>query len=267
MQKKIIAVLLIFSSLLALGACSRPAEDTTETVTTVDTGENTKVNVSGESVGAEEFTEPPLTERELTMAVPEFLDEEQQMLYRRAYNVYKHICGTSPGNIDYEDTLDYKIQYSQYDFFEFENGRTYVLSQGRYQNWDDFMELVLSVFTENFFDSRNRYSTFIELDGKLAFANGARGGSMAYNTNFEDDFKLISKSDSEIVFNVIGHYSNMYPNPGETPEERDIRVKSGWEVTEEFTIRMVMTESGWRFEEFYCASLDHNISITDLMKS
>ena len=141
MQKKIIAILLIISAFLALGACSRPAEDTTvstetesevvttevenEVVTMVDIGENTKVNVSGESVGAEEFTEPPLTERELTMAVPEFLDEEQQMLYRRAYNVYSHICGTSPANIDYEDTLDYKIQYSQYDFFEFENDEGY----------------------------------------------------------------------------------------------------------------------------------------------
>ena len=51
-------------------------------------------------------------------------------------------------------------------------------------------------------------------------------------------------TDDEIVFNVIGHYKGSNVNPDFTLEE------------ESFTVRMVLTENGWRFAKFADAGLD-----------
>ena len=131
-----------------------------------------------------------------------------------------------------------------------------MVAQGRYRNWEDFILLVNSVFTEEFFSSRNTDPAFIEYNGKLAFLDAARGREPHYNYNFDDKFELVSKSDTEIVFNLIAHYSYAYPKKGETFDERDARCAAGWEWTGRFTIRMVLTDSGWRFDEFYHPTSD-----------
>lgn len=202
--------------------------------------------------------DPPLSNDELLMAVPDFLSADQQMLYRKASNVYSHLFGCSTDSVEYRETLDYNI--GEYEHFGNETGGVYCISQGRYCNWNDFEKLVLSVFTEDFFITKNRMR-FIEHEGKLAFVDAARGGAEFYNHNFEDDFELISKSDDEIIFYVIGHYSQMRPLKGESFEERDVRVATRWEVTDKFTIRMLKTESGWRFDQFYDASIDERTEL------
>ncbi len=203
-----------------------------------------------------DFPEPPLTEYELSLAVPEFLTEEQQMLYRRARNVYLHVFGNSTSSVEYSETLDYPLE--NYESFQNEIGWRYMISQGRYQNWDDFMALVLSVFTEEFFDYHNRSQEYINYNGKLVYVDAASGGVSEYNCNFDDKFRLVSKTDTEIVFELIAHYSYIWPREGETFDERDKRVTSGWEWTDKYTIRMVLTDSGWRFDEFYNPFVDEH---------
>ena len=207
--------------------------------------------------------EPPLTDKELAMAVPDFLTEEQQLLYRRSRNIYSHLFGGSPDFAEYSETLDYTI--GNHDRFEKDGDRTYLISQGRYQIWDDFMSLVLSAFTEDFFDNKNRtasdFPRFVEYNGYLAFPDGVRGGGLYYNSNFQDEFELVSINDTEIVFNVIGHYSYLYPLDGESFEERDARCAAGWEMTDKFTLRMVLTDDGWRFDEFYHPATDERSDI------
>lgn len=198
--------------------------------------------------------EPPLSELDLSIAVPDFLDEEQQLLYRRAKNVYRHLFGNVTINVEYLETLDYPLSDYVYDTNDM--GWIYLHSQGRYQNWNDFMELVLSVFTEDFFLVKNKNNLFIERGGKLTFLDAAGGGSQYYNSYFQDEFELISESDTEIVFYVIGHYSQIRPYVNESYEERDQRIMNSWEYTDKFTIRMVLTQSGWRFDEFYDAEID-----------
>ena len=203
------------------------------------------------------MNEPPLSEAELAESVPDFLDEDQQLLYRRAKNVYEHLFGPATIAVEYYETLDYPL--SEYTYEENERGWRYLVSQGRYRDWDDFMRLVLSVFTEDLFLERNN-GIYIERDGKLTFLDAAAGGSQYYNPNFQDEFELLSKSDDEIVFDVIGHYSQIHPYANESYEERDRRVAEGWEFTDRFTIRMVNTESGWRFDEFYNPGIDERTS-------
>lgn len=229
---------------------------TAEPETTADIPETT-AQESAQVVSAPEsewlMNEPPLSEAELVESVPDFLDEDQQLLYRRAKNVYEHLFGPATIAVEYYETSNYQL--SEYTYEENERGWRYLASQGRYRDWDDFMRLVLSVFTEDFFLERNN-GIYIERDGKLTFLDAAAGGSQYYNPNFQDEFELLSKSDDEIVFDVIGHYSQIHPYANESYEERDRRVAEGWEFTDRFTIRMVNTESGWRFDEFYSAAAD-----------
>ena len=179
--------------------------------------------------------EPPFTEHELLLEVPDFLDLEQQILYRKAYSVYRHRWGGDTRYIEYDETLDY---YERIPETKAEKGYL-IVSSGRYQNWDDYMKLMLSVFTEEFHNKKNSGELkFHEHNGKLQYYGGSKGGpSLKVG---KDEFELISKTDNEIVFNLIGYYWATYPYDENT------------EVNEKkYTIRMVMTESGWRFDEFH----------------
>lgn len=201
------------------------------------------------------MNEPPLSEAELAESVPDFLDEDQQLLYRRAKNVYEHFFGCVTFFSEYLETM--RSTQTQNDVYSYDDENGYYLySRGRYKNWDDFMRLMRSVFTEDFFLKKNRKDIYIEDNGRLVFHSLGKGGVQYYNDNFQDEFELLSKSDDEIVFDVIGHYSQIHPYANESYEERDRRVKKGWELTDRFTVRMVNTESGWRFDEFYSAATD-----------
>ena len=92
-------------------------------------------------------------------------------------------------------------------------------------------------------------------DGALYFLDLSRGAYYR-NGNFPDTFTLKSKTDDEITFTVIGYYSSPWPNEGESFEERDQRLKDGWEYTIDFNIRLVRTAEGWRFDDFHGTAAD-----------
>ena len=201
--------------------------------------------------------EPPLQEADWAIAVPNFLTEEQQLLYRRAYSLYRHMFSGDTNMIEYAETLDAdnspvygteSVQIGEY---------SYVKSQGRYQRWSDFDAVIHSVFTEDFFAGINQlsngYEIYLEHDGALYFLDLGRGSGAYYNENFADDFILERKIDSEILFTLIGHYSDIFPRDGETPEDYEERRKQEFDYTLEFPIKMVLTQDGWRFDEFHSA--------------
>lgn len=206
------------------------------------------------------YDEPPLQEADWAISVPDFLTEEQQLLYRRAYSLYCHMFGGDTSRIDYLETFDIdnapiyydeKIQTGQY---------TYTKSQGRYQRWSEFDSVIHSVFTEDFFTKRNKLGDenkiYMEHNGLLYFVDLGRGGGDYYNGNFADDFILVSRTDSEILFTLIGHYSDIFLRDGETMEEYEERRRREFDYTLEFPMKMVLTEDGWRFDEFHTASAD-----------
>ncbi len=274
MFKNFFVITSLFICVILFGACSQISDysedisaensDSISTDNTYDTHDETaETTATHYPTDNATSAEPPLSEAELTMPVPTFLTEEQQMLYRRAVNVYSHVFSVSTRFVEYKETLDYQL--GEYEHFETEYGWKRSISQGRYQNWDDFTRLVLSVFTEDFFNAKNTMAPnrlwYTEHNGKLSFVDADRGGPQYYNYNFEDEFELVSMSDNEIIFNIIGHYSYKYPKPYESFEERDARVAAGWEMTDKFTVRMVMTEFGWRFDEFCVPDIDERAEI------
>ena len=221
------------------------------------------VRIGGKEADAEpgiDFPAVPLDEYALSIAVPKFLNEEQQLTYRRAYSLYQHMFGGDTGWVEYSEVLGLKY-FPQTEYEHVEYGEyTYLISQGLYKSWAEFNAAIHSVFTDRFWQERNTWDDgtriYRDYDGRLCFIDASRGAGYYYNENFPDQFRLVYTSDTEIEFILTGHYSERHTLPGETFEERDARVRSGYEYTLEFPIRMVLTDAGWRFDEFHSALAD-----------
>ncbi len=196
---------------------------------------------------------PPLTDEELSKPVPDFLDEDQQFLFREAKSVYQRLFNGSTG-IAYGDIYGYG---NEFDHYQIDN-HTYISNTaGRYRNFIDFEIMIQSLFVNDFWNARNItssnneiYPLYTNCDGKLCYIDFEGRGGFAYNNNFDDEFELVSKTESEISFYAIGHFSWRYQIGDETIEQRDIRLKEGYEYSKKFLITMVLTDDGWRFSKF-----------------
>ncbi len=206
--------------------------------------------------------EPPLSEEDMSIVKPDFLNDEQQMLYCRAYSLYQHMFGGDTSGIEYDELMSKEevnaFQYETVDIGDY----TYKKALGRYRYWEHFDAVIHSVFTHRFWNERNILSIenesgiYLEKDGDLYFLELGRGSGYYYNENFRDEFVLLEKTDSEILFTLIGHYTPVWPKEGENSEQRNVRRAKGYDYTIEFPMKMVRTENGWRFDEFHSALAD-----------
>ena len=179
---------------------------------------------------AEALSEPPLTEEDWDEPLPNFLDEEQQALYLRAKAIFPVFSG--------ETTLIDSLFGGEGTGQAFQlAGRWYHISTGRYRQWADFMEMMRSIFTEEYIAELTGAETdspvFFEKAGLLCYLEGARGSRFGYQE--PDEFRLTEQTEEEISLDLIGHY---------------LPVGGGEIYTESYPIRMVRTEAGWRIAEF-----------------
>ncbi len=196
----------------------------------------------------------PLDDRALAAAVPDFLTEEQQTLYRQASALYDAMFGGETTGIDYEfPAADGQTEYDEYtpDGSDY----TYISSHSRWQNWNDFDRVVHGVFTDRLWAECNETdfsgspSVYIEHDGKLYILDCSYGGQY-YNNNIPDEFTLTAQTGERIDFTVTAHYSYPCPRQGESYEERDERLKTSYEFTLAFPVVLLRTDAGWRFDAF-----------------
>lgn len=202
----------------------------------------------------------PLDDYVVAGPVPDFLDTDQQELYRQALTMYGHIFGANTEAVDdWPDNNGFQYDYQDPSGPE---GASYVPATGLYSNWADFEEAVLSVFTQRFWEERNSSvdgrDTYINREGILFYQPAARG-SYGYNPNFPETFQLVSQTDDAIDFIMTGYYSEPYPMEGESFEDRDARLEAGWEYSIEYPMRMARTEQGWRFDEIHSAHTDNGL--------
>lgn len=197
------------------------------------------------------FPEIVLSERSLNIPVPDFLDKDQQRLYRQAFEIYTSLFGGDTSGVCMGDEDKFP---DMADFVE-RNGIPYTKATGRYAVWADFDAMIHSVFTDHFWAERDADTIFVNIDGALYFLNAAKGHYYR-NENFPDTFNLNSKTDDEIIFTLTGYYSSPWPNEGETFEQRDQRLLNGWEYIIDFEIKLVRTAEGWRFEHFNSTAAD-----------
>ena len=194
-----------------------------------------------------EPVEPPLTEFSASVAVPDFLTDEQQLLYRRAHCLYQHMFGGETAAIDSfaPDNAD-AVESGPSELVE-KDGYIYQLAVGRYRNWSDFDAVVHSVFTDTFWDSRNSclgedgtVPIYRDADGRLAIVELSRGAGYWWDEDAPDQFRLEERTEDAISFTLIGHYQK----------------EDGEAYTLEFPMKLVLTDDGWRFEEFHTSLAD-----------
>ena len=210
--------------------------------------------------------EPPLSEEILSMKVPDFLTEEQQLLYRRAYSLYQHMFGGETSAIEYTEFMNLNEASSlKYEAIQI-GSYSYKKSLGRYKVWRDFDTLIKSVFSQRFWDDRNIIDKeigteiYIEKDKNLYFIEFSRGSGYYFNENFPDEFELLERKDNLITFKLIGHYSSIWPRDQESSIQRNERRKAEYDYIIEFPIKMILTDDGWRFDEFHSTLADERES-------
>lgn len=165
------------------------------------------------------------------MAAPDFLTEDQQLLYKAAYRMYYHFHvsgGFQP------DTTESMVG---------DNGNTFYMDKG-FPSYSAFREALNSVFTEDYANSLLNESQSYMDDGndRLFSAPGDRGTNIFY---VGESFELVRQTDQEIDFNVIGRYHEDISS--------DESADPAKETMESFPIKMVKTDKGWRFASFNLA--------------
>lgn len=76
-----------------------------------------------------------LDDEALLIPVPDFLNKEQQLLYRQADMLYRLMFGGEIGLDFYKPSEQIELE----DIYGIQTYQTYE-SQGKYQNWDDFIK-------------------------------------------------------------------------------------------------------------------------------
>lgn len=182
--------------------------------------------------------EPPLRDVDLQIAVPDFLNEEQQTLYRRAYS-FNHLFYGESGAVDDYPTPDEVHPPDDMEWVDM-NGIRYYFAWGRYRLWSDFYNSMLAVFTEDRFHALNQEQIFVEHDGRLCYMDVSAVCHPGQTD--EVSFELISKTDSEIVFEITRHYQE----------------ETGGSFIKVETVSLTNTEHGWRVDGSYTALADED---------
>ena len=189
----------------------------------------------------------PANADDFDFPVPDFLNEEQRALYGQAMDLYSRLFGASGETVDPNG-------YGTVEWVEY-NGTYYYPDTGAYNSWDDFERTVLSVFTTNFWNTRNKDDTYVNINGIMHYRDWGRG-SGGYNENFPETFRLVEQTEDTVSFLMTGYYSD---GQGIANEQLEVWLAEGWEYSIEFPMRMVKTADGWRFDEFYNALSDNGI--------
>lgn len=210
--------------------------------------------------------EPPLLAFLNDQPVPEFLDVEQRELFLHAYSAANFLMGCSTSSVDNfpnwdGSELDAETRNS-YELVEvpgaLSEGWRYDTAVGRYARWDDFKAMMDGLFTAEYQekellnstawdDGVTVYPVFTSTeDGRLCYLEADRGSDIEYDyCDTPDSYELVSQSEDEIVFNLVGHYAHLGYDPAtHMPVPQD-------EYTRSYPIRMELTGAGWRFSEFH----------------
>ncbi len=255
-MKKRIFALTLAATLLLCASCTPAAEVTPSPTPAVEATPTPTASPlpAPEFGGLNAAEEPPLTEEEIAAPVPEFLDEELQMLYRRMHSVYGNLFG---GMLEgFDDTWPLAEGQERAEAMEGpvlgDPWGSYAVATGRYAAWADFDAMIHSLMTDRLFQEGNGTLPLLqEYQGRTAYL--PTGKSLGGNRNlfFPDTFELIEQTEDSIRFYVVGYYSEeMDIRDGETREEWAQRVSAGYDESRKFEIALVRTEDGWRFDRF-----------------
>ena len=172
--------------------------------------------------------------------LPDFLTEEQKILYRQAASIFP-IFTEEPVLINRFYEWEAGVESVGSKLVQLGNGGYYSAVYGKYEMWDDFIRMVLSVFTKTYYEELNsRYSVDIPLFTEVDGVTYAFASTRTFDPATEiipAEYELTKDTDTEIVIKVNTGYRY--------EEENGYRIDP---VT--YEVKMVNTEEGWRFSQF-----------------
>lgn len=192
-----------------------------------------------------QILEPPLMEDAAHLYTPDFLSAEQESLYRRAMSLGGMLF-SGTGAIDAFPMPDGTKPKPTNPDMTSEIQGDYLVSYGRFAQWDDFEAMMRSVFTPEYYElllaDAGGPDRFVRLeDGRTGYMDLSRGSDASYAGWWNDEYELVTSTDDVLECNLIAHYG-VWGGGEMTPEEHR---------TETYPIRMERTEDGWRVAEFH----------------
>ena len=209
----------------------------------------------------------PLTEEDYDYSVPDFLNEEQQNLYRCArkwFGIYRYLTAIIDEKFPNEDGTrlwDYSPN-PYYDFLVYLDSceSPYWPVVGYYADWAMFDAAFHRLFTDDFVAWLNNTNLhfdppregerlhFLEIDGRTYYLSYERGGDPEYVGDVDgsispdryipDTYRLIEKTEQEVRFEVIAHYNGAFRGEPEMHWTRTIEIV------------MVLVDGQWKFSQF-----------------
>ena len=158
-----------------------------------------------------------------TTDLSDILDADQLAVYRQAEELYLRLFGGDTSGVNTGD--------GDHDTFD-QGDYTYTSAIGEYADWSVFDAAVHARFTDRFWTERNTIPFYVQHNGRTYYIDAAYGDDQ-YDDTVPEQYALVSETADSIEFTDRGHYTDLDG--------------SGYYLT--FTVRMVLTEDGWRVDE------------------
>lgn len=242
--------ILFISTLLALGMLSAcgAGEQANETAASSVPAEPAKSDLTAPSVPFPDSAYIPAQQRteEPILDSPGFLTDEQQQIYEQAQSVAYYIMG-DPSNVAYisgnQPGESIKLGDSVW---------SYTLVTGRDENYTDFQQRMLDIFTQEFLDEHHFDRNFVSVNGQLAALSGGTGSRVEYCSGY-DQYQLTGQTEDTLSFDLIAYYAEQ--NEGESDADYIARRDAGdYDYSERHPNRFVKTVHGWRLDQYSKAS-------------
>lgn len=254
-MKKLLSLLWCLTMLCLLSACS----DISSVSASESSSEKSEISETDNNAKSVESSLPSSQKSLLAEAqgpVPNFLDVEQQVLYRKAKTAYMEFALDNDG-FGSTGTGEPWLEQDEMQYYK---------CNGTITKWADFEDSILSVFTSEYYEELNDRASytdgdgvfhnrtiFMEQNGDLYYSGGARGGNISFVE--PETFELKSQSDNEIQFYVIGMYDDFASDKdGNLIEDgKGNYQRAGNPTQEKYLLTMRKGPNGWRFSEFQLA--------------
>lgn len=116
----------------------------------------------------------------------------------------------------------------------------------KYPNYNAFHQEMLTVYTPEFYEERNKTPTenaipiYVDVDGGLYYLDATGGANITYLSSW-DRFELVSKTEDRVEFNLVAYYCDY--DDVQSPCPTPVEMKRG-------PIVMERTDAGWRISKF-----------------
>lgn len=234
----------------------KPASSTPTVENPQDTSESESSNIDDStasgSVSSDIKDEPYLSSQDLQVPVPDFLTDEQKLLYLRAYKMMLIRIGTYAIDDTQYFPCDNPDTTRTYTDTISVDGYEYTPALNHYRQWDSFYSTLRGIFTEGFLDSDylsfDGVTYFRPIEGNMYYISTERCFDPGYNQDSTSmDFTLQEETPDKIVIQVTATYAI---DESSSQAFRQAVLDGLISNTKNYSITLVRSDDGWRFSQF-----------------